>query len=170
MIRSLVIPLAFALLAAGCGGATSEELKDPGGLGVIDYIPVPDPAGPGPVADPESVVAVLVRFVVGVESFHVYVTDTRAIKQLIDIHDGRETFTHFSGLIRPGSGAGQENEPWNWYLDGRSVIVNTLHDPLTSVRGTPQFIDDNHESLVFQNLHYQITSADALMADLVPYR
>ncbi len=170
--RLVALPVVLVLLVAltACGGGGDEELLDPGGLGVVDFIPVPgeeaDPAG----ELPPDITAVLARFVIGSSTVRVWVTDRGAMKQLIAIQEGRGSWTHFSGLLRPGPGVENENVPWSWHIDGRAVIVNIPHDPLTSVDGTPEYIETNHEDLIRDDVHYQITSATAALAEVVVYR
>lgn len=160
---------ALLALAGGCGAGTESELLDPGGLGAIEYVPLPRGEGQDAPIPREDIKAVLVRFVIGADTVHVLVTDPGAMDQLLAIDSGPGVFTHFSGLIRPGPGASQENAPWSWYIDGRYVIVNIPHDPVTSVRGSPQFIEANVENLVLRDMHYQITSDTAVLADVIPY-
>ena len=175
MTRSLAMSLVVALLgvAAGCGGSASSPLKDPGGLGAIDDVPIPGPERPDPeVVDPPSEVgdAILVRFQVGPDSFHVLVTDPDGIDKLVDIYEGRQAFQYFSGLIRGGAGVHEENLPWSWYIPGDNVNVNVPGDPLTTVQGSLQWIENNLERLVPQDLHYGITSANASLVELIDYR
>jgi hypothetical protein len=174
MIRATTLPLVLALLLvlSGCGGGSSSPLKDPGGLGAVDFVPLPDAEPPAPPDDTPVIVrtGIIVGFQVGPDTFHVYVTDDEAIDRLVDIYEGREAFTALSGLIRPGPGTVEENLPWSWYIPGASLNVNVPGDPLTTIWTSLQYVETNLEKIVPQDLHYGITSANASLIELIDYR
>ena len=102
MVRKLALPLLLAAvaLAAGCGGGSESDLRDPGDLGAIDYIPVPGQESDDVAEVPDDVTAVLVRFVIGSSNVRVLVTDREAMAQLLAIQAGRGASARL--LARPG--------------------------------------------------------------------
>jgi hypothetical protein len=161
----------LALVLAGCGGGGTAALQDPGGLGAIDYVDLPDPDRPVIVPVDEVPVGggVLAEFTVGPDTFHVWVTEEDTIEQLVDIHEGRLAFTHLLGLIRAGTGENEHNLPWSWYL-APGVQLNIPGDPLTSFAGTLRQVEEMRDQLVSQDKYYVISSPGAALTALYDYR
>lgn len=89
---------------------------------------------------------VLATYDVEGETFKVWVTDAEAIRQLIDISEGRREGGIPNGRILRGSGEAAHNAPWSWHLDPEDIEIVDVTMELCD--GAPWYVEENVDEYV----------------------
>ena len=94
-----------------------------------------DPAAPGD----ELTDGALATFEVSGERFHVWVTNDATIEQILDLRDGTSEANIPNGVLRPGPGIADHNEPWLWHLDDEEIAM--AEAAIEVCDGRPSLVD-----------------------------
>ena len=89
---------------------------------------------------------VLATFRVEGELFHVWLTNTQAIQQVLDLKNGTSEANIPNGPLVAGPGAGDHNAPWSWHLDPAQTTLAEVTIEVCS--GTPSYLEANVDEWV----------------------
>lgn len=75
------------------------------------------------------------------ETFKVRVTNPETIEQLVDVWQRVSSATIPNGVLRPGPGEGDYNEPWSWHIDPEEIEMAEVTVEVCS--GRPSDVEDD---------------------------
>ncbi|MDQ3694683.1 MAG: hypothetical protein M3464_13805 [Chloroflexota bacterium] len=89
---------------------------------------------------------ILATFEVYGERFHVWVTNSTAIQQILDLRDGKSEASIPNGRINRGSGQADHNAPHPWHLDAEEIELT--ENAIEVCDGLPSYVDDHVDEFV----------------------
>lgn len=111
----------IAVTVAACSGPTSPD--------------------PGPLRG-----GVLATFTVGQEPFKVWVTNPRAVADLLALQRGTSTASIPNGVLRAGPGQGAHNAPYAWHLDPDEIQMAGA--TIEVCDGAPSYIQAHRDEFI----------------------
>ena len=83
---------------------------------------------------------ILATFDVDGEQFRVWVTNPTTIQQIFDLQAGTSMANIPNGIIHYGSGQGNHNAPWSWYLDPEQIEMADMTIEVCDAR--PSYVEE----------------------------
>lgn len=144
---TLVTIFLFAVTFA-LGGCDSDSMDD-------------DSAGQPAFED-----GIVATFDVLGSDYRIWITNENTIDQVMAVQNGTSDATVPSGVVLPGPGEEDHNEPWSWHISPEAIqMVENAPD---TCDGTPQYVEQNVPYFVDENVNYCPSSA--VLVDVEDYR
>ncbi|MDX1395871.1 MAG: hypothetical protein R3195_15920 [Gemmatimonadota bacterium] len=83
---------------------------------------------------------VMATFEVSGERFDVWVTNAKAIADILALEDGTSMANIPNGALRAGPGPGDYNAPWSWHLDAQDIDM--AEAAIEVCDGRPSLVDE----------------------------
>ena len=109
---------------------------------------------------------VLATFDVVGERFRVWITNPRAVRQVLALERGSGTASIPNGKLRFGPGRAGHNAPWHWHLDPRDIEFAEVTIELCDA--TPSYVEAHRREFVRTVGRYCPWSAE--LVDVKDYR
>jgi len=90
---------------------------------------------------------ILVTFRAEGEEFNVWITNVKAIQQILDLRDGKSQANIPNGPLIAGAGRAEHNRPWSWHLDPEKTMM--AENTIEVCSGVPSFVEASTNSDIY---------------------